>query len=312
MLSRTADHLYWISRNMERAENIARFLDVANRLSLTGGDNAAIWQPVLTITGGQPRFPGEAPETSKAEISPVSVINWSVLDGNNPSSIHSCLRAARENAHAVRSVIPNELWESINSTWLEARTIGGPRLRDLGLEGFLDWVKERTNVYRGVTYGTMVRDESFHFLRLGTFLERADNTARLLGVRAEGVTAASTSADAHDTLHWGSVLRSVGAFRAYRSLSKGEVTPASAADMLIMMAEMPRSLHACLDMVTRILDTLSGQSECARLAGALHAELHWGRLDNLLTDGLEAFVSNFLASNNALGAQIHADFMMAA
>jgi uncharacterized alpha-E superfamily protein len=303
MLSRTADHLYWISRHMERAENIARFLDVANRLSLSGGDNAAVWQPVLTIAGGT---------NGQDEVTPVGVINWAVLDGNNSSSIQSCLRAARENAHAVRSAIPNELWESINSTWLEARSIGGPRLREMGLEGFLDWVKQRSHVHRGVTYGTMVRDEAFHFLRLGTFLERADNTARLLGVRAEGVTAASTGADAHDTLHWGAVLRSVGAFRAYRTLFKGEVTPASAADMLIMMAEMPRSLHACLDMVTRILDTLSGQSECARLAGAAHAELHWGRLDALLAEGLDTFVARVLATNNALCEQIHADFMMAA
>ncbi len=304
MLSRTADHLYWLSRHMERAENIARFLDVANRLSLSGGDKTAIWLPVLTIAGGA--------AAGLDDSSPVGVINWSVLDAGNSSSIHSCLRAARENAHAVRSVIPNELWETINATWLEARTIGGPRLREWGLEGFLDWVKERSHSYRGVTYGTMVRDESFHFLRLGTFLERADNTARLLGVRAEGVTAASTGADAHDVLHWGAVLRSVGAFRAFRSLFEGEVSPVSAANMLIMMPEMPRSLHACLDMVTRTLDTLSGQSECARLAGAAHANLHWGRLDNLLASGLDRFVAEFLASNNALGEQIHTDFMLAA
>ena len=308
MLSRTADHLYWMSRYMERAENIARFLDVANRQSLSGsGNDAQVWQPVLTIAGGL-----QAYAAACGPVGALGVVGWAVLGEANPSSILGCLRGARENAHAVRSVIPNELWEAINATWLEARGLDGAGLRRQGLDGFCDWVKQRSHLTRGVTYGTMLRDEPFHFLRLGTFLERADNTARLLGVRAAGVTGEHRAADAVEALHWGAVLRSVGALKAYRTQTRGDITPAGAAGMLILAAEMPRSLHACLDMVTQILASLGGTCECARLAGATHAQLHWGRLDLVLADGLEAFTDRFLAANNALGAQIHADFMMTA
>lgn len=307
MLSRTADHLYWMSRNIERAENIARFLDVANRLSLSGGGARDSWQPPLTITGGT-----DAYHQRHGEVAAVNVINWAVLDASNPSSIYSCLRIARENAHAVRSVIPNELWEIINSTWLELKTIDGARLREQGLTGFCEWVKERSHTVRGATHGTMLRDEAFHFVRLGTFLERADNTARLLGVRSAGVTAETRVVAASDQLHWAAVLKSVSAYKAYRALTREDVSPAGVADMLIMNADMPRSLHSCLDAVSSILERISSTAECTRLAGAAHARLHYGRLEELLADGLDKFVSAFITGNNALGSEIHADFLMLA
>jgi len=307
MLSRTAEHLYWMSRYMERAENMARLLDVANRLSMSGSDADFAWQPVLTISGS-----GRDYHELHGDISPIKVIPWAVLETANPSSIHASLRAARENAHAVRSTISNELWEAINATWLEMRELNGARLREQGLTGFCDWVKGRSHLFRGITYGTMLRDQAYHFLRLGTFLERGDNTARLINTRAQGVTAASHEADPSEHLHWATLLRAVSAFKAYRTLFKGDVTPARAAEMLILIADMPRSLHACLDMVVEILQQLRPDSECTRLAGAIHAELHWGRLDQLLSNGLDAFADRFIASNSVLGDQIHADFMMAA
>lgn len=305
MLSRTADHLYWMSRYIERAENIARFLEVANRLSLSGGDPQDCWKPVLTISGG-----AEAFAQRYGQVTAVAVVTWSVLDQNNPSSIFGCLRAARENAHAVRSVIPNELWEYINSTWIEMRRIDGASLREQGLTAFCDWVKERSHLLRGSSYGTMMRDESFHFVRLGTFLERADNTARLLGVRAVGVTADSRDSEPADHLHWAAVLRSVSAYKAYRALTREDITPAGVAEMLIINDRMPRSLHFCLDAVVKILEAISPGAECTRMAGASHAKLHYGKLDQLLTDGLDEFVEQFTIDNYLLGQQINADFMM--
>ena len=306
MLSRTADHLYWISRYMERAENIARFLDVANNLALSAGTPDTVWQPVLTIADGT-----QTDESVRSDLDADGVIRWSVLDGQNPSSILSSLRAARENAHAVRSVVPNELWEAINSTWLEARTITWERLMDQGLTAFCDWIKQRSHLYRGVTYGTMIRDEAYSFLRLGTFLERADDTARLLGVDQTGLTGQETEDEASGQLHWAAVLRSVGALKAYRKAHKGEISANGAAHMLILNAEMPRSLHYCMDMITDILTALAPGYECTRLAGAAHADLHFGRLDELLRGGLEPFVTSYLRANNALGIQINADFLMA-
>lgn len=306
MLSRTADHLYWLSRYMERAENITRFIEVANRLSLSaGGERVAPWQPVLTIAGGEEDF-----ITRHGAPSAGAVISYAVLDPSNPSSIHACLRAARENAHAVRSVIPAESWESINTTWLEARNIDGPRLREQGLIAFCEWVRERTHQFRGITYGTMLRDESDCFVRLGTAIERADNTARLLGVRAAGVNPKRVEVDADDQLHWAAVLRSVSAFRAFRTVHGGDVTPLLAVDLLVMQAALPRSLHACLNQIHDLLERLNPAAECARLAGAAHASIHYGRLDKLLARGLDRFVVKFLESNTALAGQIHEDFLL--
>lgn len=305
MLSRTADHLYWMSRNIERAENIARFLDVANRLSLSGGGASDSWQPPLTIAGS-----AQAYAERHGEVAAVNVITWAVLDPANPSSIYSCLRTGRENAHAVRSVIPTELWEIINDIWLEVKRIDGARLREQGLTGFCEWVKDRSHTVRGATHSTMLRDEAFWFVRLGTFLERADNTARLLGVRSKGMTAESRVVPASDQLHWAAVLKSVSAYKSYRALTRDDVSPAGVADMLIMNADMPRSLHACLDSVSTILDRISPQAECTRLAGSAHARLHYGRLEELLADGLDKFVSQFILGNNALGTEIHKDFLM--
>jgi uncharacterized alpha-E superfamily protein len=306
MLSRTADHFYWLSRYMERAENITRFIEVANRLSLSaGGERVAPWQPVLTIAGGEEEFVARFGAPSAG-----AVIDFAVLDPGNPSSIHSCLRAARENAHAVRSVIPAEIWESINGTWLEARGIDGPRLRDQGLIAFCEWVRERAHQFRGISYGTMLRDEADMFIRLGTALERADNTARLLGVRAAGVQPDRTEVDADDQLHWAAVLRSVSAFRAFRTVHGGDVTPLLAADLLMMQAALPRSLHACLNQVHDLLERFNPEAECARLAGAAHAGIHYGRLDQLLARGLDRFVVDFLETNTRLAQQVHDDFLL--
>lgn len=305
MLSRTADHLYWMSRNIERAENIARFLDVANRLSLSGGGARDCWRPTLTITGGI-----DAYKERNGDVAAVNVITWAVLDQANPSSIYSCLRIARENAHAVRSVIPTELWEIINSTWLELKGLDGHRLREQGLTGFCEWIKDRSHTVRGATHSTMLRDEAFWFVRLGTFLERADNTARLLGVRSEGVTADTRVVAASEQLHWAAVLKSVSAYKSYRALTRDDVSPAGVANMLIMNSDMPRSLHACLDTVSTILERISPSAECTRMAGAAHAHLHYGKLSDLLADGLDKFVSQFILANNALGTEIHADFLL--
>jgi uncharacterized alpha-E superfamily protein len=298
-----------MSRYIERAENIARFLDVANRMAMSAeGDRDAYWQPVLSITGGEDAYTERC-----GKLSAVAVVGFAVLDSANSASIYASLRAARENAHAVRSVIPHELWESVNATWLEARGLDGARLRDIGLMGFCDWVRERSHLFRGITYGTMMRDEPLHFIHLGTHLERADNTARLLEVRGEGVGVgpAPTEVDPTDQLHWAAVLRSVSAFKAFRTYYRDDLTPLRVADMLIMRADMPRSLHACLENVVNALEKVGPNAECTRVAGGLHAQLHWGRLDQLLNKGLDKFVEEFLVDINALGARIHDDFLMA-
>jgi uncharacterized alpha-E superfamily protein len=305
MLSRTADHLYWISRYMERAENIARFLEVANNLALSGGNPEQVWQPVLTIADGT-----QTDDAVRSDLDTQGVIRWSVLDLTNPSSIICCLKYARENAHAVRSVIPNEMWEVINATWLEARTLNWDKLMHRGLIVFCDWVKERTNLFRGVSMGSMIRDEIYSFLRLGTYMERADNAARLLSVRGEAVTAKSIESEAAEQLHWAAVLKSVGALKAYRLHHKGDISPVGAVQMLILNDTVPRSLHYCMNLVSDILTDLAHDYECTRMAGSVHASLHFGLLTELLDPDLDTFVAKFLRDNNALALQVSKDFLM--
>ena len=308
MLSRTAEHLYWMSRYMERAENIARFLDVANRAALSSsGDRDAFWRSVLSIAGGEKAF-----NTRYGQASAVNVVGFTVLDVTNPSSIYAALRSARENAHAVRSVIPNEVWEATNATWLEVKSMDGPRLREQGLIAFCEWVRERSHLFRGIVDGVMLRDEPYHFLRLGTALERADNTARLIGVPLGGFSPGGAGSDPFGHTHWAVVLRSVSALKAYRTVYRDEPRQANAVEMLVRRGDMPRSLLSCLDNAMRSLEELGPDLECTRMVGGLQAKLHWGRMDELLVDGLKEFVTAFITANNHISTRLHEDFMMSA
>ena len=217
MLSRTADHLFWMSRYTERAENTARMLSVSYETSLLPQSAAMAqegWQGLLSISELIPAYTAR-----HGEVTPAGVLEFMVRDGNNPSSILSCLRAARENARAVRGALTTEVWETQNQTWLELhrQLEGGAFERDPGQ--FFEWVKYRSHLSRGVVLGTMLQDEAFNFLRLGTFLERADNTARLLDVRFHalqrdyhGVETVRKGAQQFDFYHWSALLRSVSAF----------------------------------------------------------------------------------------------------
>ena len=213
MLSRTADHLFWMSRYTERAENTARMLNVSYEMSLLpqSADAAqAGWEGLLSISELIPAYTAR-----HGEVTPANVLEFMVRDGNNPSSILSCLRAARENARAVRGALTTEVWETQNQTWLELhrQLEGGAFERDPGQ--FFEWVKYRSHLSRGVVLGTMLQDEAFHFLRMGTFLERADNTARLLDVKFHARnteyfgTGIGNEAKEVDFYHWSAVLRSV-------------------------------------------------------------------------------------------------------
>ena len=185
MLSRTANELYWMARHIERAENTARLLDVTYRTSLmpyqvheTGLAWADPWSvPLVTLglaTAYYQRHPGLTAENA---------LRFMIFDPANTSSIYECLRTARESARAVRGAITSEMYEDLNSAWIEMRSYDYERIQANGVSDFLDWVKMRSHLFRGVTFGTMLRDEAYHFIRLGTHMERADNTARILDTK---------------------------------------------------------------------------------------------------------------------------------
>jgi uncharacterized alpha-E superfamily protein len=311
MLSRTAQNLFWLSRYIERAENTARLLDVTYRMSLmpsVADQQASQWRPLLMVGSSGEDFAARFGETSGE-----SVIEYLGFDQRNPSSILSCVAAARENARAERSAISTEMWESLNATWLELQSKKYGDFAKDGVRGFFDWVKERSHLFRGVTFGTMYRDDAFHFIRVGTFLERADNTARILDIKYHQLLPEKANGDGSvDYYQWGALLRSVSAFRAYRQAYRDTIDPQKIAKLLILDADMPRSLLYCFDEVQNTLGTLCGSRprECQRLAGELHASLKFGRIDRIVEGGLHAFLDGFLVRSNELAAQIQRDFMM--
>ena len=317
MLSRTADHLFWMSRYTERAENTARMLDVNYQTSLLPQSAAVArvgWQGLLSISELLPAY-----NAKYGDIVPRDVMEFMVKDEENPSSIISCLRAARENARAVRGSLTTEAWETQNQTWLEARRM----LRDGEFERdpaqFFDWVKFRSHLSRGVTLGTMLQDEAFHFLRMGTFLERADNTARLLDVKFHAVESeffgtASEKDLEYDFYHWAAILRSVSAFEIYRKVYRDVIVPERVAELLMLREDMPRALHHCMSEVLTNLRLVGAdpQGDTMRHAGRLRADLRYGHIDEILATGLHAFLTQFLDRVNQLGGHISRDFLVPA
>ena len=346
MLSRTADHLFWMARYTERAENTARLLDVNVQTAMLPQSPESAergWRAILSICELQPHF-----DEKFGLLTAKDVIDFMVRDPNNPSSIVSCLRAARENARAVRGTLTTEVWETHNATWLETQD----RLRGSRLEHdpsqFFEWVKYRSHLSRGVTIGTMLIDEALNFIRLGTFLERADNTARLLDVKfhnakrasqvrfqsqsqsqsqsqfqsqspsqlqsqTQGQAEGEADPDAQiDFYYWAAILRSVSGFEAYRKVYRNVITPARVADFLILRGDMPRSLLACMEEVIANLQKVGNDvsTDTERFAGKLHAELRFHSVDDILREGLHDYLTKFLERIFELGNRISSDFLV--
>ncbi len=315
MLSRTADHLFWMNRYTERAENTARLLDVNYQTSLLPQSTAtaqAGWQGLLSISELLPAY-----KKKHDVIVAREVMDFMVKDESNPSSIVSCLSAARENARAVRGTLTTEVWETQNQTWLEVKRMIKQGDFEADPSQFFEWVKFRSHLSRGVTVGTMLMDEALHFMRLGTFLERADNTARLVDVKFHAVESdfygtANGKDQEYDFYHWSAILRSVSGFEVYRKVYRDVIRPERVADLLILRPDMPRSLHASLNEVVNNLALVANDqsNETQRRAGKLRAELQYGRIDEILATDLHAYLTQFLDRVNDLGAHISRDFLV--
>ena len=318
MLSRTADHLFWMARYMERAENTARLLDVNYQTSLLPQSSEAAlqgWEGLLGISELTEEYLHKFDEVNARDV-----MSFMVTDANNPSSILSCLRAARENARAVRGALTTEVWETMNQTWLEFNRLVKEGAMGRDPADLFEWVKFRSHLSRGVTRGTMLLDESFHFQRIGTFLERADNTARLLDVKFHARnteffgSGAGNEGKEVDFYHWSAVLRSVSAFEVYRKVYRNVIRPEKVAELLILRAEMPRSLVHCMDEVVSNLRAVANDhsQETLRRAGRLRADLQFSRIDEITATGLHAYLTQFLDRVGDLGWGISRDFLMPA
>jgi uncharacterized alpha-E superfamily protein len=309
MLSRTADHLYWMSRYIERAESLARLVDAHYRMSLLPHSPATLAQSLSsTMTALHME---QAYLARNERIEPKAVFEFVSLDREYGGSILNCLKAARENARAVRGSLTSELWETLNSTWLDARSQVSRRAKvDIG--EFVEWVKERSHLTRGVTIGTMMRDEAFHFTRIGTFLERADSTARVLTARRSDFEPGADAGVVPDPYEWSVLLRALSAFEVYRRAFRDVITPFRVAQLLILRDDMPRSLLRCCKEVYNNLKSVANEqsSETERRAGEIHAILHFARMEEILSLGLPRFLEQFLAKLQDLGLRIASDFLV--
>ena len=291
LLSRTADHLYWHARYIERAENTARMLGVNYDTLLMPHEpqnEINLWRATLGLSELEPQF-----LELYGEISTENVLRFMVTDQRNLSSIVSCLWSARENARAVRDSLTSEMWETVNDMWLESCQWVKSDRAITQVREYLDWIKLRSHLILGVALGTMLKDETFNFLRMGTFIERADNTARLLDlkffesseIQHQAQDATAENDDTKDFYHWAALLRSVSGFEVYRQTYHDVITPARVAELLIFRKEMPRSLAACLtDLNKNIAHVRNAYSQkTERLAGKMLADLQYGQKQPHLT-----------------------------
>ncbi len=317
MLSRTADHLFWMARYTERAENTARMLDVNVETALLPQSAEAAehgWRAMLGISELQDLFDDKYGLLTRRDV-----LDFMVRDPGNPSSIASCLKHSRENARAVRGTLTTEVWETLNTTWLDMESQLKGRILEKNPSQFFEWVKYRSHLSRGVTIGTMLKDEAFHFIRLGTFLERADNTARILDVKFHGAHSMprpdvkmAEENQQLDFYFWAALLRSVSGFEIYRKVYRDVITPARVAELLMLRADMPRSLLNCMDEVVANLAQVRNEAsiDTERFAGKLHAALKFGRIEDILDEGLHDYLTEFLECIFELGNRVSRDFLV--
>jgi uncharacterized alpha-E superfamily protein len=313
MLSSTADHLYWMGRSMERAENTARMLDVTYRMSLL--KQAVVephheWRAMLSISGLHEDF-----EARYDKPSADSVMQFMALDEKNPGSIYNSIFAARENARAIRGAITSEMWEALNATWLEMSRIQAEGIAEDGVASFFEWVKERSHLSRGIAHGTLLRDDIFRFLRLGTFFERADNTARILDVKYHVLLPETERVGGSlDYFQWSTILREVSALTAYHWVYRESLKPWLVADLLILNRQMPRSLAASYENIVRFLDEIGRkygrQGSSQRLSRSILTRLENTNIDEVFKTGLHEFIDSFIVDNNKLGAAITDQYLL--
>jgi len=310
MLSSTADKLFWMARYSERADNLARMLDVNYRMSLFPQGPQGItqgWSALLAISDLVGEF-----KNRYSEMTAENSLAFFAFDHANPSSIVSCWRAVRENARAVRGVLTAEAWETVNSTWLELRDLDASKSMDTS--EFFEWVKYRAHLMKGVLRSTMLRDEAYHFTWLGTYLERADNTARILDVKYHTLLPRGQDVGgAADYYQWSALLHSVAAFEIYRRVYRDVITPRRVAELLILRDDMPRSLNHCVTQVFSHLQAVRNHhsAETERRTGELQASLHFGRIEDVFEIGLHEYLMSFLERVHDLGERLSHDFLAA-
>jgi uncharacterized alpha-E superfamily protein len=303
MLGRTAASLFWMNRYIERAENIARLISVAFRESLTpdvGAGYREDWASILLASGCAPGFKAKHDKPTAAAVQ-----DWLLLDRTNPSSVRSCIEAGRNNGRSVRTALTREMWEALNSTYNDFAAIGPNDLAPGRLPDVLDWIRARAALFRGAMLGSLLRDAGYHFAQLGTFVERGDNTARIIDVKYSVLLPSTEVAGGERNLHhMETILRSVSAHSAYRYFYKDAYRAPLVVDFLVLRPEMPRSLRFCADwniaMLSQLATITGGGAASLALAQEIGQAVRADGPEAIFRAGLHDFLLDLLARNAAL------------
>ncbi|WP_017670151.1 alpha-E domain-containing protein [Blastomonas sp. AAP53] len=309
MLGKTAGGLFWMQRYLERSENIARLVDAGFRIALTRSEAAEDeWASVLSTAGVR-----QAYSQRYDKVDGSSVINFLLRDKANPSSVMSVIEGARNNARLVRTALTREVWEATNECWMTLKEALRTQISDNELPDVLSLIRQQSAQVRGAQSGTMMRNDIYFFAQLGTFVERADSTARILDVKYYVLLPSlSYVGSSLDNVQWETILRSVSAYRAFRWLNPGETNPRNIAQFMILDQVMPRSLAFCAGRMTGALEAIAreygGAGESLTHASALSRELAATNIDMIVDNGLHQFIQDFIKRNNAISALIEQEF----
>jgi uncharacterized alpha-E superfamily protein len=310
MLGRCANGVFWMFRYLERTENTARLLDAGFRMALTrgGADAHDEWRSVIVTAGLRTGYEAKHPEYTGPQV-----FNYMLRDKDNPGSVLAMVEQARTNARMVRAALTREVWEAINENWMRLKELLARPVRETTLGLVLDSIRRESNQVRGAMMGTMLRNEIFNFARTGKFVERADNTARILDVKYYVLLpSVSYVGSSLDNVQWDNVLRSVSAERAYRWLNAGRMDPRSIAEFLILDGRFPRSLAFCYDKLRSNLGMLAREYGCEmpshQLLRDASVQLHQTSIDSIFEHGLHEFIGSFIARNQQLAMQVQTDF----
>ncbi|MEM7719465.1 MAG: alpha-E domain-containing protein [Pseudomonadota bacterium] len=307
MLGKTAGGLFWMFRYLERSENTARLIETGFRIALTHPDGDE-WKSVLQTAAADMDY-----FAAHGEIDQSKVIDFLLRDKTNPSSVMSCIAQARQNARLVRTSITREVWEAVNDTFMRAKEVFARPVRERDLPEVLALIRQQASLVRGELHGSMLRNDVFDFARLGTFLERADNTARILDVKYYVLLPSVTQVGSSlDNVQWETILRSVSGVRSYAWLNQGKATPMGIADFLIFDPRMPRGLKYSMTKIRSNLQMLENsyadRHPCHDTAERLDRRLQTGKIEDVFDEGLHEFLTSFLGDIGKLGREIETDY----
>jgi len=309
LLGRTANGLYWMNRYIERAENMARLIDAGLRMALTRtAGSEEEWKSVVISAGAEHAY-----LATRGEFTAPLVSDFLLRDPSNGSSVMASIETARNNARMVRTALTRETWESINEAWMALKRMLASPVDQRDLPNVLDAIKRETALIRGSFYGTMLRNEIFDFSQIGTFVERADNTARILDVKYYVLLPSiSWVGSTLDNSQWESILRSVSAHRSYRWVYEADYKPTHIADYLILNNRMPRSLAYCYRRIHEAVNFLADDYDMRHpshdYVDQTLAKLQVGSIKDIFDAGLHEFLAGFINDNNRLGDQIAKDY----